>query len=87
MIAVDKLSPGLWDYEGSYRGHCWDDPVEELCFARSDFEHAYKNLLDAQLTALEVSKAKAEMDQATDRLMRVTSRLAKEIKCTATAKI
>jgi len=65
-------------YQGSYVGHVWEDPRDELSFARSDLEHAYKNLLEAPLTALAVSEAKTEMDRAMDRVVRAIARVQKD---------
>ena len=65
---------GLWDYQGSYKGSVWDDPKEELIFARSDLEHSYKALLRAQLTTIAVSAAKLDMDRAMDRVVRAIAR-------------
>lgn len=66
---------GIWDYQGTYKGHSWNDPQEELRFARSDLEHAYQHFLNVELTSIGVSKAKIEMDQAMDRLMGAVRRI------------
>ena len=65
----------IWDYQGTYKGHEWPNVVEELSFAWSDLEHAYANLLDADLTISAISKSKARMDQAMDRVVRAIERV------------